>query len=146
LGLLNGSEIWEIAMASSTSMSELSGLRTWIAAATADGAGDEDAVSVGDFRMDFAARRATVRGQELRLTGEEFEMLVFLIGHPRSVITPRTRLSTRWGGGLVRQADFLRVFGQLRKKLESMEGCSHYLRTEPWVVYKFDPCNRVGES
>lgn len=128
-------------MASSTSMGEVTGLRTWIAAAKADDAGAEDIVSVGDFRLDFAARRAMVRGQELRLTGEEFEMLVFLVGHPRSVITPQTRLNTRWGRSLVRQADFLRVLAQLRKKLASIEGCSHYLRTEPWVVYRFDPHN-----
>ncbi len=128
-------------MASSSSMSELNGSRTWMSWATADDAGGEDIVSVGDFRIDLAARRAMVRGQDLRLSAEEFDMLVFLIGHPRSVITPQTRLNTRWGRGLARQADFVRVLAQLRKKLESIEGCSHYLRTEPWVVYQFDPHN-----
>lgn len=98
-----------------------------------------EVLAAGDFRIDLASRRATVRGQELQLNQEEFEVLVFLIGHPTSIITPHTRLTTRWGGNHVRQADFLRVMAQLRKKLEAMEGCGHYLRTEPWIVYRFDP-------
>jgi len=104
--------------------------------------GDKDVIVRGDFRIDLRARQATVNGQELSLTQEEFEMLVFLIAHPKSVITPHTRLTRRWAQGQVRQARFLRVLAELRKKLESTEGCSHYIRTEPWVVYRFDPHNR----
>jgi len=129
-------------MASWSSVSEAAaGLRTLVGAVGAASSEDESIIAVGDFRIDYAARRATVRGQQLQLSGEEFEMLVFLIGHPRSIITPQTRLSTRWGRNQVHQADFLRVLAQLRKKLDSVEGCSHYLRTEPWVVYRFDPHN-----
>jgi hypothetical protein len=29
-----------------------------------------------------------------------------------------------------------------REKLAVVEGCSHYIRTEPWVVCQFDPRNR----
>jgi hypothetical protein len=43
---------------------------------------------------------------------------------------------------LVRQPNFLRVPGQLRKKLPAVEGCSDYIRAEPWVVCQFDPHNR----
>jgi len=129
-------------MASWSSVSEAAaGLRTLVGAVGAASSEDESIIAVGDFRIDYAARRATVRGQQLQLSGEEFEMLVFLIGHPRSIITPQTLLSTRWGRNQVHQADFLRVLAQLRKKLDSVEGCSHYLRTEPWVVYRFDPHN-----
>jgi DNA-binding response OmpR family regulator len=95
----------------------------------------------GDFRIDLGTRQARVRGQELRLSDEEFELLVFLVGHPTSIITPHTRLSTRWGRSPVHQAEVFRVLNQLRKKLESV-GCSHYIRTEPWIVYRFDPRSR----
>jgi DNA-binding response OmpR family regulator len=95
----------------------------------------------GDLRIDLGTRQARVRGEELQLSEEEFELLVFLVGHPTSIITPHTRLSTRWGRNAVHQPEVFRVLNQLRKKLESA-GCYHYIRTEPWIVYRFDPRKR----
>jgi len=129
-------------MASSSSISEFTGQGALMQAVHPEKAADQNSIVTGDFRIDLRTRQVTVRGQELRLNQEEFEMLVFMIGHPKSIITPHTRLTTRWSSNQVRQADFLRVMAQLRKKLESVEGCSHYIRTEPWVVYRFDPHNR----
>jgi len=124
-------------------------MATWLSASELHGmlfsdSGREkscEIVESGDFRIDLGSRQAQVRGQELRLTDEEFELLVYLVGHPTSIITPHTRLSTRWGRNAVHQAEVLRVLAQLRKKLESVGG-SHYLRTEPWVIYRFDPRSR----
>jgi len=131
-------------MASSSSMSEFPARSTYLHEAHGNGPADEDLIVAGDFRIDLRTRQVSVRGQELRLKPEEFEMLVFMIGHPKSIITPQTRLTTRWSNTQVRQSDFLRVLAQLQKKLEGIEGCSHYIRTEPWVVYRFDPYNRPG--
>jgi hypothetical protein len=39
----------------------------------------------------------------------------------------------------LRQTQFLRVLLSLRKKLEAAETGQQYLRTEPWVIYRFDP-------
>lgn len=99
----------------------------------------EEIIEAGDFRLDLSARRAAVRGQQLQLTAEEFDMLVFLAGHPRRIVTPRTSLTTRWGEQEVRQADFLRVLTSLRQKIASVEGQTSYIRIEPWVFYRFDP-------
>jgi len=105
----------------------------------AGGTADREVIVAGDFCLDLVTRRVKMRSAELHLTEEEFEMLVFMVGHPKSIITPQTRLSTRWGGGnLIRQSDFLRVMAQLLKKLEAV-ACGHYLRIEHWVVYQFDP-------
>lgn len=118
------------------------GLHAPTNAPDAGGPADHEVIVTGDFRVDLRTHQVTIRGQELHLTGEEFEMLIFMIGHPKSIITPQTRLTTRWGGGNhIRQSDFLRVMAQLRKKLDAA-GCSHYIRTEPWVVYRFDPHDR----
>lgn len=106
-------------------------------------AGDGRVLTTGDFRIDLGSHRVTVRGQELRLEEEEFEMLVFLAGHHTNIITPQTRLTTRWGREHVRQSDFLRVLANLQRKLESIPGSSRYIRTEPWLVCRFDPGNRV---
>jgi DNA-binding response OmpR family regulator len=95
-------------------------------------------IQAGDFRINVETREVSVREHKLPLSNDEFELLVFLVGHPTSIITPHTRLSTRWGRTLVHQAEVFRVLSQLRKKLEAV-GYSHYIRTEPWVVYRFDP-------
>jgi two-component system response regulator VicR len=93
----------------------------------------------GDFRIDNQSRSVTVRGRELVLTSEEFDLLVFLVGHPRRVVTSKTLLSTRRGAHEVRQTQFLRVLTTLREKLEAVAGREGYIRTEPWIVYRFDP-------
>jgi DNA-binding response OmpR family regulator len=85
--------------------------------------------------------RASARGQELRLSDEEFELLVFLTGHSTGIITPQTRLTTRWGRNAIHQAEAMRVLAQLRQKLESA-GCGLCLRTESWIVFRFEPRNR----
>jgi two-component system, OmpR family, KDP operon response regulator KdpE len=103
---------------------------------------EEEIIETGDFRIDLRTRSVFVRDQAVLLDSEEFDMLVFLTGHPRRVITPRTLLSTRWGNHEVRQTDFLRVLANLRKKIEAAGGFTHYIRTEPWVFYRFDPTSQ----
>jgi two-component system, OmpR family, KDP operon response regulator KdpE len=105
--------------------------------------GDERVFVSGDFRIDLGSQRVTVQSQELRLDEEEFEMLVFLAGHHTNIITPQTRLTTRWGREHIRQSDFLRVLANLQRKLESIPGGARYIRTEPWLVCRFDPGNRI---
>jgi DNA-binding response OmpR family regulator len=97
-------------------------------------------IESGDFRIDLVRRSATLRGRELLLTLEEFDVLVFLTGHPQRLITPRTTLATSWGAHRVRQAQCLRALISLREKLDAAAGPGkHCLRTEPWVLYRFDP-------
>jgi len=100
---------------------------------------DSEVIEAGDFRLNVARKRATVCGRELQLTSEEFDVLLFLAGHPKRVITQRTMLTTNSSDHAGRQTEFLRVLFSLRAKLlEAGEGCK-YLRTEPWVFYQFDP-------
>ena len=101
--------------------------------------GDVETIAAGDFRIDLENRTATLRGRPLQLTGEEFDLLMFLIDHPRKLVTQQTRLATNWAGHGLRQTEFLRVLLSLRKKLDSEGSSQHYIRTEPWVLYRFDP-------
>jgi DNA-binding response OmpR family regulator len=94
-------------------------------------------IKTGAFRIDLATRSVTLRGRALRLAAEEFDLLVFLTSHPKKMVTPSTTLSTHWPGQGIRQTDFFQVLLSLRKKLD--ETGTHYLRTEPWIVYRFDP-------
>jgi two-component system KDP operon response regulator KdpE len=100
----------------------------------------EVAIEIGDFRIDTAAHRVTVRNREVRLTPKEFDLLVYLARRPGKVVNHRTLLGAIWGGQSTEQVEYLRVFvGQLRKKLEPDAASPKYIMTEPWVGYRFDP-------
>jgi two-component system KDP operon response regulator KdpE len=97
-------------------------------------------IEMGDFRINIPARTVAVRGQETRLTPKEFDLLVYLAKHPGRVISHRALLGAVWGPNSVEQPEYLRVFiGHLRKKLEIDEHSPHYIITEPWVGYRFEP-------
>lgn len=95
-------------------------------------------VESGDFKIDLNRRVARLAGQPLQLTFEEFDVLVFLASHPQRLVTPNTVLSTNWSSNRSRHTAFLKVLLSLRSKLEAAEPGQHYLRTEPWVLYRFD--------
>jgi two-component system KDP operon response regulator KdpE len=92
----------------------------------------------GDFSIDLAAHKVTVRGEEVHLTPKEFDLLVFLFQNRGRVITHRAILSAVWGGNFTQQPEYLRVFfGQLRKKIEVNPANPQYILTEPWIGYRF---------
>jgi len=98
-----------------------------------------DTIVKGDFRVDLRSHRVTVCNRPVELSPEEFDLLLFLLSHQRRIVTPRTLLNTRWGDQEVAQSDFLRVLGTLRGKIEQAGGRTGYIRTEPWIFYRFDP-------
>lgn len=102
-----------------------------------------DRVEMGDFTFDTANRRVTLRGKELSLTPAEFDVFVYLTCHPQRFVTPNTVLATSWNRHSLQQTEFLRVLLGLRKKIEAFSSGKPYLRTEPWVVYRFDPSPSV---
>jgi two-component system, OmpR family, KDP operon response regulator KdpE len=97
-------------------------------------------IEVGDFDIDLAAHKVTVRRKEVHLTPKEFDLLSYLARHSGKVITHRALLGAIWGGDSTEQVEYLRVFvGQLRKKLEPSSASPRYIVTEPWVGYRFEP-------
>ncbi|HEY7099194.1 MAG TPA: response regulator transcription factor [Terriglobales bacterium] len=97
-------------------------------------------IEVGDFKVDIPGHRVEVKGKEVRLTPKEFDLLVYLAKHAGKVVTHRALLAAIWGPNSVEQPEYLRVFvGHLRKKLEPDENAPHYILTEPWVGYRFEP-------
>lgn len=98
----------------------------------------EESLEDGDFRIDLSTRKIEVRGKSVHLTPKEFDLLVFFFRNRGKVVTHRAILTAIWGGNFVEQTEYLRVFvGQLRKKVERDLSQPLYIRTEPWVGYRF---------
>ena len=101
--------------------------------------GSKRSISIGDFKIDADAFRVVVKNIEIRLTPKEFELLLYLARHAGRVVTHRTLLLAIWGPNSLEQPEHLRVLvAQLRKKIET-ESTPHYIITEPWVGYRFEP-------
>ena len=99
----------------------------------------EESITVGDFVIDVAEHRVSVRGNTVHLTPKQFDLLVYFALHAGRVLTHRVLLRAVWGGNAVDQPEYLRVaIGQLRKKIEIYD-VPRYIQTEPSVGYRFMP-------
>lgn len=100
----------------------------------------ENYLEIGDFVIDVESHIVRVRGEEVRLTPKEFDLLHHMIKRPGRVLTHRSILAAIWGPNYSEQIEYLRVFlGTLRKKIEVDPARPMYIRTEPWVGYRFVP-------
>ncbi len=96
-------------------------------------------ITIDNVEIDFQTRKAIVRGNEVRLTPKEFELLRYLVLHPNKAIPHRELLQAVWGPDYGEQVEYLRVFvKQLRRKIEPHPEKPRYILTEPWVGYRFN--------
>ena len=95
-------------------------------------------IRFGGLTMDLATRRVERDGKEVHLTPIEFGILEVLVMRPGTVCTVKQIVSAVWGDGADVSRDTIRVHvGSLRKKLEPDPSVPRYIRTEPWVGYRF---------
>jgi len=92
----------------------------------------------GSLTIDFAKRRVTIAGSEVRLTPTEFSLLQELMLNADKVLTHTHLLKRVWGSEYGQEREYLRVFiGRLRAKLETNPLDPKYIITVPFVGYKF---------
>jgi two-component system KDP operon response regulator KdpE len=92
------------------------------------------------FRLDFAERRATVAGADVRLTPTEWRLLEALCREPGHLVSQQDLLRAVWGPSYGRESNYLRVYAnQLRRKLEPDPANPRHLVTEPGLGYRFTP-------
>ncbi len=88
------------------------------------------------LEINFALRRVTVDGHEIKLTPTEYSVLQQLAVNANKVLTHSMLLQNVWGSGYHSEKEYLRVFiGRLRKKLESDPQHPKYIVTIPGVGY-----------
>jgi DNA-binding response OmpR family regulator len=85
-----------------------------------DGDESSDApIEFGDLRMDFAKRHVEVRGEPVKLTYVEFEILAILARHPGRVFSRTMLLERLWGDSAYRDPRTIDVhIRHLREKIE----------------------------
>ncbi len=103
--------------------------------------GAPETFALGDLRIDYAARRVTLAGRDVPLTGTEFDLLRILSRNAGRVVTHRTLLRQVWGRrGSENSARVRTVMKKLRKKLGDPAAKPTYIFNRHGVGYSFgDP-------
>jgi len=97
-------------------------------------------VTTDAFRLDLAARRARVDGNDVHLTPIEWAMVEFLVRHPERLVTRRQLINAVWGPNYEPDANLLRVhLTHIRHKLEPDPSRPRHFVTEAGMGYRFEP-------
>jgi two-component system, OmpR family, KDP operon response regulator KdpE len=91
-----------------------------------------------DLLIDTDARQVRLKGEPIKLTPREYDILVYLARRAGKVISHKELLKAVWGNVYGEEREYLRVFiSQLRHKIEDDPMRSTYILTEPGVGYRF---------
>lgn len=100
---------------------------------------------VGDLTIDFAHRRVTVHGTEVKLSPTEYNLLTKLALNANRVILHQDLLRDIWGPEYRTETEYLRVYVHyLRRKIEDDPAHPKRIITHPGVGYMF--CTSEAES
>ncbi len=98
----------------------------------------DESIECGELTIDFDRRMVTLRGEEVRVTYVEFEILGALARSPGRVLTRETLLEHVWGDSEYRDPRTVDVhIRHLREKLESDPKQPEFLFTVRGVGYRF---------
>ena len=107
-------------------------------------AAGQQVLVVGDLRLDPAAREVSRAGRPITLTRTEFDLLEYLMLHPRQVLTRAQILAEVWGYDFDPGSNTLEVYvGYVRRKTEE-GGLPRVLHTVRGVGYVVRPADSDG--
>lgn len=94
-----------------------------------------DQIRFGELVLDLTTRRALRHGRAIDLTMKEFELLKYLMEHPREVLTREQILENVWGYDFLGESNVIEVYIRyLRLKIED-EGQKRLIQTVRGVGY-----------
>ncbi|WP_419771053.1 MAG: response regulator [Candidatus Marinarcus sp.] len=97
-----------------------------------------DKIVCNDLQMDIAARDIFFKGEKLKLTPIEFELLKYFLLHTNKTLTHQQILNAVWGTGYQNEMQYLRTYvNTLRKKIEENSTRPIYIKTESGIGYRF---------
>ena len=100
----------------------------------------------GELVVDPAAREASRAGVRLALTVREFDLLVFLMRHPRRAFSRQELLEQVWGYTFGDQSTVTVHVRRLREKVESDSAHPMWIVTVWGVGYRFEPAREEAAS
>jgi two-component system, OmpR family, KDP operon response regulator KdpE len=97
--------------------------------------GERPVFKLGDLSVDLVRRIVKLRGEEVKLSPKEYDLLRIMVQHAGKVLTHKFLLNELWATPIDPQ--YLRVYvRQLRSKIEPDPARPHYILTETGVGYR----------
>ena len=97
--------------------------------------GEKPVFRAGDLMVDLVRRIVSVRGQEVKLTPREYDLLRLLVLHAGKVLTHKFILREVWGTET--DVQYLRIYIRtLRQKIEVEPERQQFIMTEQGVGYR----------
>jgi two-component system KDP operon response regulator KdpE len=100
--------------------------------------GSRQVLKYGELELDSQAMTVMCRGDPVKLTRTEFNLLYYFMQHVGKILPHRVILQSVWGPEYGHEAEYLRVYvGRLRRKVEIDSSQPSYLITEHGIGYRF---------
>jgi two-component system KDP operon response regulator KdpE len=97
--------------------------------------GERPIFRLGDLSVDLVRRVVEIRGDEVKLSPKEYELLRIMVQHAGKVLTHKFLLNALWSVPIDPQ--YLRVYvRQLRQKIEPDPTRPRYILTETGIGYR----------
>lgn len=97
--------------------------------------GERPVFRAGDLAVDLVRRIVTVRGQDVKFSRREYDLLRLLVAHAGKVLTHSQILREVWGGDT--DVQYLRIYIRaLRQKIEPDPEQPTYILTETGIGYR----------
>lgn len=100
--------------------------------------GFEEKFVCNELELDIVTRDITLRGEKLKFTPIEYELLKYFILNANKTLTHKQILEEVWGVGYQNEMQYLRTYiNTLRKKIETNSTRPNYIKTESGIGYRF---------
>lgn len=101
--------------------------------------GNEEVIAVEDLYIVPQGYKVFVRGEEVKLTTREFELLLFLASHPNIVFSKEKLFERIWGGDYIGDNATVTVhINRIRSKIEKDSSNPQYIDTVWGAGYRFN--------
>jgi two-component system, OmpR family, KDP operon response regulator KdpE len=101
---------------------------------------DETEIALGDLHIDLLKRVVTLRGERVKLSPKEFNLLKILAVNKGKLLTHKYLMQQVWGEAYGEDNQYLRIYiAQLRQKLEKDPARDQFIVNEPGIGYRLEP-------
>jgi len=96
-------------------------------------------VVIGDLTIDLMKRIVSLRGERIKLSPKEFNLLKLLASNAGKLLTHKYLMQQVWGEAYSDDNQYLRIYiAQLRQKLEKDPARDQFIINEPGIGYRLE--------
>ena len=100
---------------------------------------EETEMTIGDLHIDLMKRMVSLRGERVKLSPKEFNLLKVLAMNAGKLLTHKYLMQQVWGEAYSDDNQYLRIYiAQLRQKLEKDPARDQFIINEPGIGYRLE--------